>query len=140
MTYPAPTPGPWKPANRREFWLKGPGLIGLIVFGALAVFIPLSLLEGAAEPAGELQVRVVSCEVDQSGNATAGVEVTNGSGRAADVAVELEYRDAGGVRLDTDTLYVWDIAAGDTARGEEMTGLDAASSSVVCHAVQVRRL
>jgi hypothetical protein len=130
---PPPTAPPGRPqvSPKRYFWTRGWGL-GLILFGAgLVVLIPLTLVyavrSGPAAGAKDITVRVSSCSMDSAGNATVGVMVGNIGARTISARLGIEYRDSAGARLDTDTLYVRNIAPGDTARSEEITNLDAST-------------
>jgi hypothetical protein len=157
MTYPPQQPaGPWPPqpppyagqpqpapppANpRREFWLKGPGVIvvvvavGLVLFGITQVF-------SAVKPKPSADVTVVSCELGGSSSlpsATVGLQVRNTGKTTHTFAVRVEYRDGGGSRVDTDTAYARDVAPGDTVRVDETTLLDAAVSGGTCNVAGIR--
>lgn len=89
----------------------------------------------AANPA--FDVRISSC-TSTSLTATVGLSVHNTSKTTKSARVEVEYRDAAGTRLDTDTAYVRDIAPGDTARHDESTILDATTAGTVfCRVLKV---
>ena len=117
--------GPWKPKNRKEWWLKGPGIIVLIVvvIGTLGVLAGVLGERGAGS--SDITVRITSCVLGEVGGKV-GLEVTNGSGRTRTVRIGLEYRDGSGARVDTDTATVRGVRPGETVRHDEPTLLNAA--------------
>jgi hypothetical protein len=143
---PPPPVQPWKAKSRKEWWTKGPGIVLLLVGAGLLIGL-LSVVLGAVNPATparqQLQVEITSCEFDGADiglpSATVGLQITNTGSTAKGARVEIEYRDGGGARVDTDTAYVKSIAPGDVARHEETTLLDAGvTSGGSCHVVGVR--
>ncbi|MFI6332903.1 FxLYD domain-containing protein [Micromonospora chersina] len=112
------------------------------MLGSLAV---VALLCGGLATIGALSnrqslnhidVQVTSCESTGS-VAKVGFTVRNSGKQARRVTLDIEYRDAAGARLDTDTAYVGNVPAGDTVRGEESTILNAESTSLTCKVVKV---
>ncbi|WP_200209564.1 FxLYD domain-containing protein [Micromonospora coerulea] len=130
------------PPRKKSFW-GTPGGIFLIVFGSVAFlgFICVGLVtigrisdRNAVE---QLDVQVTSCTGTGS-VATIGYTVKNTGSEARRVTLKVEYRDASGARLDTDTAYVGSVPAGDTVRGEESTILNASTSgAITCKIVRV---
>lgn len=137
---PAPTPPPVK--SRKDFWLKGPGIIVLIVAGGLLLFGIYAATGGLKPASADAEVNVVSCKVggsDSLPTATVGITVKNTGSKTRSFSVNVEYRDGAGNRIDTDTARVRSVAPGDTARVEETTILDAAPDSAgACAIVGVR--
>ena len=132
----APPPAPWKPKSRKDWWLKGPGLVILFALAALPLGA-LAALSGAGGDAGtttgtsKVQVQITSCELgDLTGNVT--LQVTNQTSREQDVRVDLEYRDSSGRRLDTDTAWIRNVPAGDVVLHDEPTFLDAGAGGGTC--------
>jgi hypothetical protein len=128
VTYTTPPPPPVN--KRRQFWLRGPGVmlivvaVGLVLFGIAA--LGGGIYGAPAKPA--FKVAVTSCDSNGSAdlpNATVGFTVTNTGKATRSARVEIEYRDDAGNRIDTDSSWVRDIAPGDTARSTESTLLDA---------------
>lgn len=135
-----PPPGyPMQPPVKKSFW-KSPGGITLII--ALAIIVPClgcigfgtfgSILDDSA--ASKMDASITSCKFTGGplSSAVVGISVKNNGDTTRTATVEIEYRDAGGTRVDTDTAYVRDIRPGDTARVEETTLLDAEVSSGSC--------
>jgi hypothetical protein len=120
---------PWKPRTRKDFWLRGPGLIILGVILAVLISVPIALTGGlSSTPAGSgFDVKVLSCEMtgEVIDSATVGLQVTNTQKVADSVSVKVEYRDGSGRRIDTDTAYIRDVQPGDTVKHEETTLLNA---------------
>lgn len=138
----APPPAK-RPPTRLDFWLKGPGIIVVIVVGGILLYGLYAAFGSGGQPAKvSAEARVVSCEIDSSGSlpqAKVGLTVRNTGDKTRSFTVSIEYRDSAGSRIDTDTAYVRSIAPGDTARTEETTLLDASvSSGGTCAIVGVR--
>ncbi|MEU5791317.1 hypothetical protein ABZ754_26800 [Micromonospora purpureochromogenes] len=137
--YPAPvTP------KRKSFWSSTGGIL-TIVFGSLALVVvvllcmPLGLMAmigDRGDAVSKMEVRVTSCEVFGS-VAKVGFSVKNIGDKTRSATLKIEYRDSAGARLDTDTLYVRNVAPGDTVRGEESTILDVPTTSGSCKIVGV---
>lgn len=131
---------PAAPSARRVFWLRGPGIIVLIVAGGLVLFGILALtgsFNATPAKAKNFSVNVTDCSVTGR-TATIGVSVKNNGDTTRGATVAVEYRDGDGARLDTDTVYVRSIAPGDTARSDESTFLDAEAASVRCVVTGIR--
>lgn len=129
-----------QPSPRRIFWTKGPGVILVVMAVGVPLFGSLLLLDNVnSKPSGD--ARVVSCELGGSESlpqATVGLTVHNTGKVAHSFAIEVEYRDSSGNRIDTDTARVRNLGPGDTARVDETTLLDAAVTSGTCVVVGVR--
>lgn len=136
--YAAP-PAP-APKRRRDFWLKGPGVIALVVVVGLLLFGVTAAFKAVAPSTADMvDVKVASCDASGNRTATAGIEVTNRSDRTRDVQVVIEYRDGAERRLDTDTAYIRNVPAGRTVLHEESTNLDVVpDGSWSCVVVGVR--
>ncbi|MEU5914203.1 FxLYD domain-containing protein [Micromonospora sp. NPDC047527] len=135
--YPPPTP----PPKKGSFWGSSVGIL-LIIFGSIAILGVICgglVLVGRisdSNAAKQIDVQLTSCGGTGS-VAKVGYTVTNNGSQARRVTLKLEYRDATGARLDTDTAYVGSVPAGDTVRGEESTILNATSSTITCKVVGV---
>lgn len=138
-----PPPGFQQQPGRGSFWGTTGGIL-LIVFGsisALAIFcVGLTLLGQVGERRSapkQIEVQLTSCTGSGS-VATVGYTVTNNGSTAQSATLDIEYRDAAGARLDTDTSYVGSVPAGDTVRGEETTHLNATpDSAITCKIVGI---
>jgi hypothetical protein len=127
--YVAPPP----PKTRKDFWLRGPGIVILFVAAGILIGVPLAIAGISTSPTGDapagsgFDVQVTSCEMtgDSLSSATVGLIVTNNQKRADSVRIEVEFRDGSGRRIDTDTAYIRDVAPGDTVKHEESTLLNA---------------
>lgn len=140
--YQQPGPPP-KPVNPKlVFWTSAPGIISMLaIMGALVVIL-VAISNHLYGPASDnFKVNVTSCDTSGSESlttATIGLSVKNLSKATRTATVKIEYRDSGGNRIDTDTAYVRNIAAGDTARTEESTLLDAPPSGALrCEVVGI---
>lgn len=133
--YQAPRPPKLTPRDR-AFWTKGPGVIltTVVVGGIIAAVLWLAGMGPSSSPGpggGEpVQVQLTGCSADDFA-AKAVLTVTNTGSRARTATIGVEYRDADGARLDTDTAYVRDIAPGDTVKHDETTILDGAPSGAI---------
>lgn len=128
---------------RSQFWLKGPGLILIIVVAGLAIFGIYALTGGlttSSAKADDLSVTVTKCEFTDGSlpSAVVGISVTNAGDTAYSATISIEYRDGGGARIDTDTARVSNVRPGETVRTEETTLLDAAASSGTCVLTGIR--
>lgn len=145
--YGGPPPGAFyppqpPPPRKGSFWGTSGGIL-LIVFGSIAILgvVCVGLVTvgriSDSNSAKQIDVTLTSCGGTGS-VAKVGYTVTNNGGQARRVTLKLEYRDASGARLDTDTAYVGSVPAGDTVRGEESTILNATSdSTITCKVVSV---
>ena len=136
--YTPPAGPPVKPPNSLlAFWRSSTGVaIALLILGALVV---LGLRLTGTPAADRYEVNVTGCTANSDGSvATIAFTVHNTGPAVADVAVDIEYRDGAGSRLDTDTARVRDLAAGDTARAEESTVLDGSAEGLTCRITGVR--
>lgn len=138
-----PGPPPFlPPPPRRSFWSSPGGILTIIgiVFGGLIVVCGgLTIIGKVSDDAAlsKIKVELTSCKAGTI-TATAGYTVTNKGDTARRVTIDIEYRDASGARLDTDTAYVGEVPAGDTVRGEESTVLNAEpSGALTCKIVKV---
>lgn len=124
---------PWKPKSRKDFFLKGPGL--LITMAAAGVVIAVLALignalgHGGGSVAKDIVVSVTKCDLGET-TGTVGLEVTNNGSTARTVRIGLEYRDGSGRRIDTDTALVRDVQPGDKVVHDEPTFLNAAATGV----------
>lgn len=119
----------------RNFWLRGPGLMFLVVGAGLTVLAVLALAGTFGRPAAaeDIKVTITSCE-DSPLGATVDMDVVNTGKRAVTATIGIEYRDEAGKRVDTDETIVKEIAAGDTVRTSEATILDASPAKLSCEA------
>jgi hypothetical protein len=117
------------------FWTRGPGIVLIVIAAGLLLFGIYVLAGGLNPPKAHFDVAVTNCDATRGElpMATVGLSITNKTSTTRSAVVHIEYRDADGSRLDTDTSRVSSIAPGDTARTQESTLLDAApSTSMTC--------
>jgi hypothetical protein len=133
---PAPVPPPEPRGSRLNWWLKGPGIMVVIVVGGLLLFGVTQLFD-AVKPGPSYSARVVDCSLDGR-NAVASIELTNRGGTERTFEILIEYRDGGGARVDTDTAFAFNVPPGETVRLDESTHLDAEVASGTCDVVGVR--
>jgi hypothetical protein len=140
---PAPQQKPWSPPParppRRKAWLPW-AILAAAVAVAVALFVAQVVLAAGdtRTDRAAFDTTVTSCTIDDL-SATVGFTVHNAGTRTRTATVDIEYRDAAGVRIDTDTSLVWDIAPGDTVRSQESTVLDTAPGpGATCRIVSVR--
>ncbi|MER7164480.1 FxLYD domain-containing protein [Micromonospora sp. NPDC000207] len=129
-----PTPPPPRPTS----WAKSTaGILTLTGIGCLALTM---LICGGVIAAGaamdrrgldDIDAQLTACEISTIGIGKIGYTVTNNGSAARRVSLKLEYRDATGARVDTDTARVGEVPAGDTVRGEETTILNATPTGTV---------
>jgi hypothetical protein len=103
--------------GRRDFWVKGPGLVVLIVVVGLLAY-GAHLFANRSGPADErARITVRSCEVG-GGNATqtakVGLTLRNDGDSATRFTATVEYRDAAGNALGTSAVKFPLAGAGDT--------------------------
>ena len=128
---------PPPPRKKPSFWGSTGGIL-LIVFGSIGL---VGVLCGGLITIGRISdqnalknidVQVTSC-TSTGVTATIGYTVKNSGSQDRRVTLKVEYRDASGARLDTDTAYVGNVPAGDTVRGEESTILNASTTgNITC--------
>jgi len=143
---PPPPGGPPAQAakSKTAFWLRGPGIILVIVAVGLALFGIVALtggLKAGTAADDDLSVTMTSCEFtgsDSLPSAKVGLTVTNNGDRTRSVTIGIEYRDSSGARIDTDTARVRNVAPGDTVRTEETTLLDAGAPTGRCQITSIR--
>lgn len=131
---------PYQPKPGRGRLIAVLASFGLIIVAILGVVVYNTIRKGPVDLTGksDFTVGVASCEASE-GVATVGLVVTNRGKTTSSAAISIEYRDASGARIDTDTAYVRSIAPGDTARTTESTFLDAApAGALTCAVTKVR--
>ncbi|WP_431895892.1 FxLYD domain-containing protein [Micromonospora haikouensis] len=137
-----PPPAFYPPQPPKSFWSSPGGIltiIGIVFAGLLVVCGGLTVIGKVGDDAAlsKIKVELTSCKAGAI-TATAGYTVTNQGDTARRVTLDIEYRDASGARLDTDTAYVGEVPAGDTVRGEESTVLNAEpEGALTCKIVKV---
>lgn len=87
-------------------------------------------------PAGRVDVSLSNCTAS-SGTYTAQLRVTNNTSRTRNVVVTVEWTSSTGTRLATDTEYVNNLAAGQSAL-EEAAGFGVDNGATVRCSYQVR--
>jgi hypothetical protein len=100
-----------------------------IVIGIVTLVVVRTIQKGPignSPASSNFSVAVTGCEADATaGVAEVEVTVINRTDSTRSASIKVEYRDGSGARLDTDTVYVRNIAPHDTARSRESTFLDA---------------
>lgn len=141
-SYYAP-PIPTAPARPRSSWRLAViiGAIFLVLGTVIAVGLTAYIANHRQQISGNgFEVTVMSCHVDDGGwlpMAKVTYTVKNAAATARPATIRIEYRDGGGVLLDTDTAVTGPVPAGDTIRGEESTQLNAAGPLGRCKLVGV---
>lgn len=121
----SPAPEPVSPPRARlDWWLKGPGIMLVIVVGGLLVALLGQLFQSGTVTTAAAEAKVVECAVDGSTLAVVTLTVRNTGDATATFAVDLVYRDSDGSRVDTDTAYAREVPPGETVRLQESTVLD----------------
>lgn len=136
MTYPPQYQQPYAPVpppvDRKREIRKALVIAGVAIVACLVVFAVL-WFSAPQDKAGRFTLsacRVTSASLNV---ATASFTITNTTGSTQSATLAIEYRDATGAKLDTDTAYVRGIAPGDTVRRDEPTLLDGApAGSITC--------
>lgn len=133
-------PPPLKPVNSKiAFWTSPAGIISMLAIMGAVVLVLAGISNRVTGPASDnFKVAVTGCEATGTSTlstAKVGLTVTNTSDTVRNATVKIEYRDSSGSRIDTDTAYLRSIGAGDTARTEETTILDAAPSGAITCAI-----
>ncbi|XVV10841.1 FxLYD domain-containing protein [Actinoplanes sp. CA-131856] len=130
-----PAPHFFGPPPKKNFWSTPGGIVlivvGAVVLGCLGLGVIGSIGSTGSRDNANLETAVVGCEFtgdDVLPSAKITFTVKNNGKSAHGATVRIEYRDAAGNRIDTDTSYVKSIAPGDTVKAEETTLLDAAIS------------
>jgi hypothetical protein len=133
---PAPTPPAVPRGLRRDWWLRGPGVMVLIVVlgvGAVAVTGGFEGESPVSRP--DAEAKVISCQTSGAMSlrtAAVGVEVRNHTDRTATFALSIEYVDDRGGLVDSDTAYARDVPAGGRVRVDETTQLPVELTSGSC--------
>ena len=96
----------------------------VVVLGVLAYFFWPSTGSG-------FDVKVTKCQSTGS-VATVGLSVHNNGSSTQTATIRVEYRDNAGKLIDSDTVLVHDIGAGDTKAAEQSTILDS-DEAMTCH-------
>ena len=96
----------------------------VVVLGVLAYFFWPSTGSG-------FDVKVTKCQSTGS-VATVGLSVHNNGSSTQTATIRVEYHDKAGKLIDSDTVLVHDIGAGDTKAAEQSTILDA-DEAMTCH-------
>ena len=133
----APAGPPVKPPNPKlAFWTSPAGIISMLAIMGVVVLVLAGISNRLTGPASRnFDVTVVSCEASTGtlSTATVGFIIRNTSDEARAATVEIEYRDASGARLDTDTVRVATIKAGGVVRHDESTVLNGtATDGIKC--------
>lgn len=134
--WPAPAGPPPRPVSKRlAFWTSGQGIVCIfVIFGAVVFLIGgiVTRLDGPASR--NFETTVTTCQGNSTGSlatADVGFTITNTSKSTRSATVHIEYRDADGSRLDTDTSTVRNLHAGETARQTETTILDGVPTGAI---------
>jgi hypothetical protein len=145
---PAPvSPQPYsKPPEHRGFWSTGLGtfsIIAIVFWTMIVTCVGLGVLRAVIQRANaaKMAAQVTGCTFSARGlfpSATVEFTVTNHGDKAHGATVDIEYRDAAGQRVDTDTSFVRTVPAGATVRRQETTLLNEHVSAVTCHITGVR--
>lgn len=129
------------PSPRLTFWTSATGIICLLLIAGTTLAAIALIGRALTTPASEqLQVQVTDCHSTSAVSmATISLTVTNTGTTPRPARIGIEYRDATGALLDTDTARIPTIAPGDTARHTESTFLSGRpQGKVSCGAVSVR--
>lgn len=129
-----PAPQPRQVSPRLAFWTSGPGILSIFVIAGAVLFLIGGIATRLDGPASKnFDVNVTSCNSTAGSLPTAniGFTITNTSGSPRSATIHIEYRDADGSRLDTDTSRVARLAAGETARQNESTLLDGTPTGAI---------
>lgn len=143
MTYPTQPGAPTRPVSPRlAFWTSPAGVVSLLAIAG-AVILAIALITDAfsPSPADRFKVQVTSCSATSGplATATVGFTIENTGDSTASATVSIEYRDADGSRLDTDTSTVRNLPAGETARQDESTILNAVpTGALTCRITGIR--
>jgi len=108
----------------------------VVVIALLAVSVWSGARESRARTA-KMLVEVTSCDF-AGATAKVGLTVHNTGSTARSAQIAIEYRDAAGTRIDTDSTTAREVAPGDTVRLEESTLLDVPTESGTCRVAAVR--
>jgi hypothetical protein len=123
--------------TRPGFFTTVPGAITIVaIIAALAGLAWVGARSGKAAVA-KMRVEVTSCTFAGS-TATVGLLVVNNGDAVRDAHIQVQYRDAGGERLDTNETTARAVGPGETVRLEESTILDAPANAGTCTVTRVR--
>lgn len=131
-----PMASPARPVSKRlAFWTSAPGILSMLVIAGAAIFLIAGISSRLEGPASKnFNITVTSCTGSGTGSlatANIGFTITNTSKTTRSATVHVEYRDADGSRLDTDTSLVRNLGAGETARQNESTILDGSPAGAI---------
>jgi hypothetical protein len=127
---------PSRPA-KQNFWTTLPGAATILVILAL---LAVSVWSGARESrarTAKMRVEVTACDF-AGATAKVGLMVRNTGDAPRSAQIAIEYRDASGTRVDTDSATAREVAPGDTVRLEETTLLDVPTDEGTCRIATVR--
>ena len=120
-----------------SFFTTLPGAIAIVAIIAAVAFLAWVGARSEKAEIAKIRVEVTSCAFAGS-TATVGLLIVNNGDAKRDVHIQVEYRDTGGARLDTDETTARAVAAGDTVRLEESTNLDAPAKDGTCTVTRIR--
>lgn len=129
-------PPPAPPRKGLPQWVLTLGIVLPLVLPVVFV-VGMSALDSNRAPA---EVDMTSCTFeggDTLPTGKLGYTLKNTSSSTRSYTLKIEYRDGSGNRVDTDTAFVRNVAAGDTVRAEEITLLDAPIRAGQCRIVSV---
>ncbi|MEV0713965.1 FxLYD domain-containing protein [Asanoa sp. NPDC050611] len=124
-------------ATKPPFYTTVPGAVTIIgLLGLVTLFVWLGDRDNRAR-AEQMSVAVSSCDLSgPTGKVVLEVRNTGPTTRSAHI--QIEYLDADGVRIDTDSATAWNVPAGGTVKVEETTSLDAPAPGGTCEITSVR--
>ncbi|MDG4823055.1 hypothetical protein O7635_14465 [Asanoa sp. WMMD1127] len=123
--------------TKPPFYTTLPGAVTIIgLLGLVTLFIWLGDRENRAR-AAQMVVEVAECDLTgQTGKVVLTVQNMGADTRSAHI--EVEYRDADGHLVDTDSAAAWNVPSGETIRVEETTSLDSPAPGGTCTVASVR--
>jgi hypothetical protein len=132
-------PSPARPPRptKQNFWTTLPGAVVIVIVIAL---LAVSVWSGARESrarTAKMRVQVTACDF-AGATAKVGLTVHNTGDAPRSAQIAIEYRDASGARIDTDSATAREVAPGDTVRLEESTLLDVPTDAGTCRIAAVR--
>ncbi|GAA1841347.1 hypothetical protein [Asanoa iriomotensis] len=124
-------------ATKPPFYTTIPGAVTIIgLLGLVTLFVWLGDRDNRVR-AEEMTVEVTSCDLSGStGKVVLAVHNTGPATRSAHI--QIEYVDADGIRIDTDSATAWNVPSGKTVQVEETTSLDAPAPGGTCDVISVR--